>query len=120
MAMAGIPVIVAGATHYRARGFTDDPTSMPAYLAALEARLAEPLGRRLGPEVVDLAWQYAYRFFFEYPFSSPWHLVGFWDDMAARPFEAVLAPGAWEKYAGTLRALAGEHVDWRGKVGGDG
>ena len=34
MAMAGIPVITAGATHYRGRGFTDDPATMPAYLAA--------------------------------------------------------------------------------------
>ncbi len=47
MAMAGIPVITAGATHYRGRGFTDDPATMPAYLAALETRLSEPVGRKL-------------------------------------------------------------------------
>lgn len=112
MAMGGIPVITAGATHYRNRGFTDDPASMPAYLEALERRLAEPLGRRLPPEAVDLAWRYAYRFFFDYPFRFPWHLVRFWEDIAARPFEAVLSPEAWPAYEPTIRALAGEPVDW--------
>lgn len=120
MAMAGIPVIVAGSTHYRARGFTDDPASMTAYHSALDTRLAEPLGRRLGPETIDLAWRYAYRFFFEYPFAFPWHLVRFWDDVSARPFAEVLAPGAWGMYAGTLRALAGEPIDWQRKAGSDG
>jgi hypothetical protein len=112
MAMGGIPVITAGVTHYRGRGFTDDPGSMPDYLEALEQRLAEPLGRRLPPGTVDLAWRYAYRFFFEYPFRFPWHLVRFWEDIVARPFEAVLSPDAWPTYAPTLRALAGEPVDW--------
>ena len=112
MAMGGIPVITAGATHYRGRGFTDDPASMPAYLESLERRLAEPLGRRLAPEVVDLAWRYAYRFFFEYPFRFPWHLVRFWDDLEDRPFDAVLSPERWPQYAPTMRALAGEPVDW--------
>jgi hypothetical protein len=120
MAMAGIPVIVAGATHYRGRGFTHDPTSMPAYVGALEARLAEPLGRKLAPDVIDLAWRYAYRFFFEYPFTFPWHLVRFWDDVTARPFGMVLAPGTWDAYAGTLSALAGEPIDWQRRASGHG
>ena len=120
MAMAGIPVIVAGATHYRGRGFTDEPASMEEYLHALEARIAEPLGRRLAPEVSDLAWRYAYRFFFEYPFVFPWHLVRFWEDIAGLPFEAVLTTEAWPAYSRTLRALAGEPVDWQVKAGADG
>jgi hypothetical protein len=119
MAMAGIPVITAGATHYRGRGFTEDPATMPAYLAALEARLSEPVGRKLAPEAIDLAWRYAYRFFFEYPFRFPWHLVRFWDDLAARPFESVLSPDAWPLYAGTIRALAGDPIDWDRKAGAD-
>ncbi len=120
MAMAGIPVIVAGATHYRGRGFTDEPASMDEYLHALEARMAEPLGRRLAPEVSELAWRYAYRFFFEYPSAFPWHLVRFWEDVAERPFEAVLTAEAWPTYSRTLRALAGEPVDWQLKAGSDG
>ena len=118
MAMAGIPVITAGATHYRGRGFTDDPASMPAYLAALEGRLVEPVGRKLAPETIDLAWRYAYGFFFEYPFRFPWHLVRFWEDVAARPFEAVLSPDTWPLYEGTLRALSGDRIDWERKAGG--
>jgi capsule polysaccharide export protein KpsC/LpsZ len=117
MAMAGIPVITAGATHYRGRGFTDDPATLPAYLAVLETRLSEPAGRRLAPEAIDLAWRYAYRFFFEYPFRFPWHLVGFWDDLAARPFESVLSLETWSEYAGTIRALAGDPIDWDRKAG---
>ncbi len=117
MAMAGIPVITAGATHYRGRGFTDDPSTMPAYLAALDTRLSEPAGRQLAPEAIDLAWRYAYRFFFEYPFRFPWHLVRFWDDLAARPFESVLSPDAWPLYADTIRALAGDPIDWDRKAG---
>jgi hypothetical protein len=120
MAMAGIPVIVAGATHYRGRGFTDEPASMDEYLGCLEARIAEPLGRRLAPEVSDLAWRYAYRFFFEYPFDFPWHLVRFWQDVAEHPFESVLAAEAWPTYAPTLRALAGEPIDWLRKARADG
>lgn len=120
MAMAGIPVIVAGATHYRGRGFTDEPASMDEYLRSLAARIAEPLGRRLAPEASDLAWRYAYRFFFEYPFVFPWHLVRFWQDVDERPFESALAAEAWPDYAPTLRALAGEPVDWRRKAGADG
>jgi hypothetical protein len=116
MAMAGIPVITAGVTHYRGRGFTDDPETMPAYLAALEARLADLPGRQLAPEAIDLAWRYAYRFFFEYPFRFPWHLVRFWDDLAARPFESVLSPDAWPRYAGTIRSLAGDPIDWNRKA----
>lgn len=112
MAMAGIPVITAGATHYRGRGFTDDPTSMPGFLEIVERRLAEPFGRRLPPEAVELAWRYAYRFFFEYPFRFPWHIVRFWDDVSARPMEAVLSPQAWPEYEPTLRVLAGEPIEW--------
>jgi len=112
MAMGGIPVITAGATHYRGRGFTEDPASMPEYIEMLERRLTEPLGQRLSPEAVELAWRYAYRFFFEYPFKFPWHLVRFWDDIAARPFEAVLGPEAWPSYGPTIRVLAGEPADW--------
>jgi len=120
MAMAGIPVIVAGATHYRGRGFTDEPVSMEEYLHALEARIGEPLGRRLAPEVSELAWRYAYRFFFEYPFEFPWHLVRFWEDVAERPIESVLSGQAWPSYSRTLHALAGGPIDWQAKAGAHG
>ena len=59
--------------------------------------------------------RYAYRFFFEYPFSFPWHLIGFWDDVEARPVEQVMASP--DEYLDTLRALVGEPIDWTIKHG---
>ncbi|MCJ7514250.1 MAG: hypothetical protein MUO23_14955, partial [Anaerolineales bacterium] len=83
MAMAGVPVVVAGRTHYRGRGFTLDPETWEAYAAAIDSLVRRPRGDRLSREQVDLAWRYAYRFFFDYPFPFPWHLVRFWEDEAA-------------------------------------
>ncbi len=110
MAMQGIPVIVAGNTHYRGKGFTIDPPDLPAYLQALAKALAERT--RLPEPQVELAWRYAYRFFFEYPFAFPWHLIGFWDDVAARPLPEVVRPDRLEAYRPALQALAGHPIDW--------
>jgi hypothetical protein len=112
MAMFGLPVVVCGDTHYRGKGFTYDPASMPEYLAKVGSLLQDPLGRSLPPEQVELAWRYAHLFFFEFPFPFPWHLLSFWEDLAARPLEQVVGEGAQGAYARTLRALAGEPIDW--------
>ena len=112
LAMFGVPVVVSGDTHYRGKGFTYDPSSMAEYLAQVGRLLQDPLGRSLSPEQVELAWRYAYRFFFEYPFPFPWHLLSFWEDLAARPLEQVVGEGGRGPYARTLRALAGEPIDW--------
>ena len=112
MAMFGVPVVVCGDTHYRGKGFTNDPTSLAEYLAQIGRLLQEPLGRSLSPEQVDLAWRYAYLFFFEYPFPFPWHLLSFWEDIAVRPLEQVVGEGARGQYTRTLRALAGEPIQW--------
>ena len=113
MAMFGVPAIVCGATHYRGKGFTDDPGSLGEYLDVLTRRLQQPLGRQLPEDQIELAWRYAYRFFFEYPFAFPWHLLSFWEDMAAQPLEQLAASELAPEYRRTLRALAGETVDWR-------
>jgi hypothetical protein len=112
MAMQGVPIIVAGRTHYRARGFTEDPESLEAYLAVLDRLMRRPLGTRLEPSKVETAWQYAYRFFFEFPFAFPWHLIGLWDDLAERPLEMVVRPEVLADYAPALAALRGSPVDW--------
>lgn len=114
LAMAGVPVIVAGETHYRGKGFTDDPRTWDEYVELLDRRLLEPVGRRLAADRVELAWRYAYRFFFEYPMAFPWHLIGFWEDMEARPMEAVVQPELAERYRGTVEALMGGNVGWTG------
>jgi hypothetical protein len=114
MATSGVPVIVAGETHYRNRGFTHDPQSLDDYLAMID----EILGSEQ-PNAVNtkLANRYAYRFFFDYPFEFPWHLLDFWDDIENRPVQEVLSDG--EAYDSTFKALIGEPIDWRAKVGQD-
>jgi hypothetical protein len=112
MAMFGLPVVVCGDTHYRGKGFSYDPASKPEYLAQVGSLLQDPLGRSLPAEQVELAWRYAYRFFFEYPFPFPWHLLSFWEDLAVRPLEQVVGEGAQGADPRTLRALAGEPIDW--------
>ncbi len=112
MAMSAVPVVVAGATHYRGKGFTHDPETWPEYVQTLDRLLAEPPGRRLPAAQVERAWRYAHRFFFEYPFPFPWHLLHFWEDIEARPLEDVLRPQGLARYERTLRTLVGHPIDW--------
>jgi hypothetical protein len=112
MALSGVPVITAGQTHYRSKGFTDDPLSLEEYLNLIGSRLAEPLGRRLEENQVNLAWRYAHRFFFEYPFRFPWHLLQFWDDIASHPLEEIIQSTRVEPYLETLNVFTGEPIDW--------
>jgi len=112
VALSGVPVITAGQTHYRSKGLTDDPLSLEEYLSLIGSRLAEPLGRRLDENQVNLAWRYAYRFFFEYPFRFPWHLLQFWGDIASNPLEEIIQPPRVKPYLETLNVFTGEPIDW--------
>lgn len=113
MAMYGVPVIVSGNTHYRGRGFTYDPDSWVSYFKQLGAALNKPESFRLSRAQVESAWEYAYRFFFDYPRPFPWHLVRVWDDYKARPLSSVLSEEGRAQYGETLRYLLGEPVDWK-------
>jgi capsule polysaccharide export protein KpsC/LpsZ len=115
MAMSGVPVIAIGQTHYRGRGFTLDPDSWQAYFDLLECVLENPQEHRLNREQVELAWEYAYRFFFEYPHPFPWHLVHLWEDLGEWPMERVLSEEGQDRFGNTFRCLAGEPVDWARK-----
>jgi hypothetical protein len=75
MSMRGIPVIVAGQTHYRSRGFTSDPSTWEMYFSTLDEKLSDLASAQLTQEQVELAWRYAYLFFFVYPKPFPWHLL---------------------------------------------
>lgn len=122
MAMTGVPVIVTGKTHYGNRGFTNDPQTWVEYYKTLGRLLSDPDEHRLTPETVDLAWQYAYRFFFDFPRPYPWHLVRVWEDYAARPLQSVLNPKNKETYEDTFNYLVGEPIDWEkifGKANGN-
>jgi hypothetical protein len=112
MAMAGVPVVVSGKTHYRGKGFTHDPETLADYFSIIDRRIAEPLDSRLSREKVELAVRYAYRFFFEYPFPFPWHLVSFWDDLSAHPLEQIATPEGLKPYERTVDAFLGEPIDW--------
>jgi hypothetical protein len=110
MAARGIPVIVGGRTHYRGRGFTIDPDTWDEYFRALDTTLAR-LPYRLTQEQLDLAWNYAYRFFREFPQPYPWHLAKRWQDYEEKPLRYVLGDGL-AKYESTFRYLAGEPIHW--------
>jgi hypothetical protein len=64
-------VIVAGAPHYRARGFTIDVASRDAYRRLLEAwRAGSPLAPPPGSDV--LARRYCHLFFLRYHIPMHW------------------------------------------------
>jgi hypothetical protein len=111
MAMTGLPVVVAGQTHYRGRGFSMDPENWVTYFKLLGQILDRPKEFRLNKEQVELAWRYAYRFFFDFPRPFPWHLVRLWEDYKARPLDAVLGECS-EPWAATFRYLVGEPINW--------
>ena len=112
MAMAGLPVIVAGKTHYAGKGFTLDPESWEEFEDLLSRLLADPAAFRLNPRQVEQAWLYAYLFFFEFSLPFPWHLLWLADDFSARPLRFVLSPEGQARFAPTFGYLAGEPLDW--------
>ncbi len=113
MAMSGVPVVVAGQTHYRKRGFTHDPDSWVNYYKLLGQMLSKPEAYRLSREQVESAWEYAYRFFYEYPRPFPWRLMGLWSDYKANPLKDVLSPEGIKTYGPTFLHLLGAPIDWK-------
>jgi hypothetical protein len=68
LALAGKPVVVAGRTHYRDKGFTLDADSPGHYEKVVEAVLDDPAGYA---PALELARRYAYLFFFRTPIDAP-------------------------------------------------
>ncbi len=116
MALRGTPVIVAGSTHYGGRGFTYDPDSWDDYFKSLNAAIADLSSYRLTGEQIEAAWNYAYRFFFEYPFDFPWRLMHFWKDLDTWPLRRVLSDEGISRFGRAFRCLAGEPVVWKTAV----
>ncbi len=112
MAMSGVPVIVSGQTHYREKSFTLDPVSWDSYFELLVAVLEQPGRYRLSREQVEQAWNYAYRFFFEYPVPFPWHLLNFWEELKDWPVDRVLGAEGQAQFGETFRLLAGGPRQW--------
>ena len=112
MAMSGVPVIVAGQTHYRNRGFTLDPDNWVAYYKTIGAILEDPVSTVMTEDQVKAAWKYAYTFFFEYAHPFPWHLVKMWDDFDKRPLSYVLSEEGQAEYGESFDYLIGKPIDW--------
>jgi hypothetical protein len=110
MSMNGIPVIVCGETHYRKRGFTLDPISWEEYYAMIDDALKSKKG--LTETQIETAWEYAYRFFFEYPLPFPWRLMHFWKDLEVWPTSRVLSAEGQKEFGRTFAYLAGEQIRW--------
>lgn len=112
-AMNGIPVISCGETHYRNRGFTLDPNTWDEYFSTLEKVLSNLPAHRLTEEQTAKAWNYAYRFFFEYPRPFPWRLMNFWDDLEVWPLNKVLGEDGMSQFGDTFKFLVGEPFTWK-------
>ena len=72
----------------------------------------DPPSWRLGQEQVQAAWNYAYRFVFEYPLDFPWRLMHFWKDLDEWPLSRVLSAEGESAFGQTFRYLAGERIAW--------
>jgi hypothetical protein len=112
MAMSGVPVIVVGNTHYRNKGFTLDPENWQGYFELLTDVLINPGKYRLSQEQVEQAWNYAYRFFFDYPHPFPWHLLHMWKDLETWPLSRLLSEEGISIYHRTFSYLVGEPIIW--------
>ncbi len=112
MSMRGIPVIVAGQTHYRNRGFTYDPESWGNYFEMLENLLEAPEVERLSQMQIELALRYATLFFFDFPKPFPWHLLDLKEDIKNRPISFVLSKEGQSRYGETFDALTGAPIKW--------
>jgi hypothetical protein len=111
-AMNGRPVISCGQTHYRGRGFTLDPNSWDEYYATLEKVLNDISSHKLNEKQIEFAWNYAYRFFFEYPRPFPWRLMNFWDDLEVWSLERVLSDEGLSHFKDTFDFLIGKPFEW--------
>lgn len=112
MAMSGVPTLVGGRTHYRARGFTIDPETWEGYFASLERAMVDPQAVKLTRPQIESAWNYAYHFFFQYPTAFPWHLLDLWGDVERWPLERVFSPEGRQLFGKTFDYLAGEPRRW--------
>jgi hypothetical protein len=113
MAMSGLPVIVTGETHYRGKGFTLDPDSWDSFYGILSQVLENPEEYVPSRQQVELAWTYAYRFFFQYPQPYPWHVQYFWDDVERWSLEQVLSVEGMRMFGDTFDYLTDEPIEWK-------
>jgi hypothetical protein len=113
MSLNGIPVIACGNTHYRTRGFTLDPKSYEDYFDILTGVLSDVGKHQLNREQVELAWRYAYYFFFDYSRPFPWRLISFWEDIKTWTVGRVLSDEGMAEFGKTFGQMLGEQLSWK-------
>jgi hypothetical protein len=113
MGLNGIPVIACGNTHYRNRGFTLDPKSYEEYFELLNSVLSDVSKYQLTGEQIELAWRYAYYFFFDYSRPFPWRLISFWEDLKTWPVGRVLSDEGMPEFGRTFAQMTGEKLNWK-------
>ena len=74
--------------------------------------LADLESARLTEAQVELAWRYAYLFFFAFPKPFPWHLLDLKADIKERPLSFVLGEEGTRRYGETLAFLTGKPLIW--------
>jgi capsule polysaccharide export protein KpsC/LpsZ len=110
MATRGIPVLLSGSAHYRNKGFTIDAESWDQYFQKLGWALTDLAAQRLKPEQIELARNYAYFYFHDYPHPFPWHLEKIWSSLDKRPISYVLGREGRAQYEPTFQKLAGASI----------
>lgn len=113
MSLNGIPVIACGNTHYRDRGFTLDPKSYGEYFELLDSILSDVSKYQLTSEQIELAWRYAYYFFFDYSRPFPWRLISFWEDIKTWPVGRVLSDEGRAEFDRTFGQMLGNPLSWK-------
>ena len=83
------------------------------FFTTLENVLSDLPTHRLNDEQTAKAWNYAYRFFFEYPRPFPWRLMNFWDDLEVWPLNKVLSEEGMIHFGDTFKFLVGEPFTWK-------
>jgi len=116
MAMSGVPAVVGGRTHYRGKGFTVDSNSWDEYFTAIDHLINTRGHIRLEQDQVEQAWNYAYRFYFEYPSPFPWHLRDLWKELETWSVQRVLSSEGQAVYGATFSYLVGVPRLWRQPV----
>jgi hypothetical protein len=66
----------------------------------------------LNEKQVEAAWNYAYRFFFDFPIDFPWRLMHFWKDYEIWPLARVLSDEGRAEFGKAFDYLAGTPREW--------
>ena len=108
MATRGLPVVVAGQTHYAEHGFTIEEPDPESYFRRLGALLSPKTPPRLTADEVRLAVCYADLFFEKMPRPFPWWNLTLCESFADEyPLAKLLAGDGPPEYLDTLDLFAG-------------